>query len=145
MITAVKFLLSLILLLYQAIPRPVYGMDVFNTKPFRCLGDWRELEWTNEGEDIRIYNAQLWMGMYKDAVSDLGFAVKRTSDDSLLFRGNWDHYANPVGINNQIVQHDFSPNYFELKNGDSLRLYYTCSDMGGDAVGHIIVTVWYTK
>jgi len=118
----------------------VYGKDVFNTKPFQC-GEQFHTQWVNDIGDIKIYNAQLWMGMYEGNVSDLGYQVHRVSDSSLLYRGNWDHYENPVGIDGQIHMMEFSPNYFSLSKGDALELWYKCNS----GTGHIIVTIWFTQ
>lgn len=120
----------------------LFGLDVFNTKPFEC-GKQFHTEWINDVGDIKIFQSQLWMGMYQGNVGDLGYQVHRVSDSSLLFRGNWDHYAEPVGIDGQLHMMNFTPNYFELREGDSLELWYKCQTPGD--VAHIIVTIWYLK
>lgn len=141
-----KFLLGLVLFFALISPpttqgQSVYGLDVFNTKPFEC-GTQYHTRWENKIGDMKIYQSQLWLGMYPGNVSDFGYQVHRVSDSSLLYRGNWDHYADPTGLNGQIHAMNFTPNYFELKQGDSLELWYKCQNKGD--VGHVIVTIWYT-
>lgn len=118
----------------------LFGLDVFNTAPFDC-GEQFHTRWVNQIGDIKIYQAQLWMGMYQGNVGDLGYQVHRVSDSSLLYRGNWDHYAEPVGIDGQLHTMNLTPNYFELKQGDALELWYKCQNPGD--VAHIIVTIWF--
>lgn len=120
--------------------RDLFGLDVFNTKPFEC-GEQFHTQWVNEIGDLRIYQAQLWMGMYPGNVSDFGYQVHRVSDSSLLYRGNWDHYADPTGVDGQLHLLNFTPNYFFLAKGDALELWYKCQNAGD--IGHIIVTVWF--
>ena len=136
-------LLMLLVLGWQSQPpagQDLYGLDVFNTGPFEC-GEQFHTQWVNDRGDIRIYNAQLWMGMYRGNISDLGYQVHRVSDSSLLYRGNWDHYAEPTGIDSQLHMMDLAPNYLELRQGDALELWYMCQTPGD--VGHVIVTIWY--
>ncbi len=138
-----KKILFIVLMMFLLSDQPsgVYGKDVFNTKPFKC-GEQFHTQWVNDIGNIRIYNAQLWIGMYDGNVSDLSYQVHRVSDSSLLYRGNWDHYENPVGIDGQLHMMDFAPNYFSLSKGDTLELWYKCSNEG---TGHIIVTLWFTQ
>ena len=138
------FILLAAFLLLAFAPAPtgqdLYGLDVFNTKPFEC-GDQFHTRWVNDTGDIRIYQTQLWMGMYVGNVSDLSYQVHRVSDSSLLYRGNWDHYADPVGIDGQLHMLNFTPNFISLKKGDALELWYKCQV----GTGHIIVTLWYAQ
>lgn len=120
----------------------VYGLDVFNTKPFECGVQFHEV-WTNDIGNIRIYQSQLWIGMYVGNVSDVSYQVHRMSDDSLLYRGNWDHYADPTGLDGQLHHLNFTPNYFELKKGDALDFWYKCQNEGDTA--HIIVTIYFSR
>lgn len=140
------YLLLLIVIIFSGFlapcEKPVYGVDVFNTGPFEC-GTQYHTRWTNDIGNIRIYTSQLWMGMYPGNKSDFGYQVHRVSDSSLLYRGNWDHYADPVGIDGQLHTMNFTPNYFKLKKGDALELWYKCQKQGD--IGHIIVTIWYSK
>lgn len=116
------------------------GIDVFNSKPFQC-GKQFHMKWVNEIGDIQIYIAQIWMGMYVGNVSDFGYQVNRLSDGSLIFRGNWDHYQDPTGIDGQLHTMNFTPNYMELKAGDALEFWYDCQTKGD--TGHAVVTIWY--
>ena len=90
-----------------------------------------------------IRKGQLWMGMNGGSIADLGFMVVRDRDKTFLFRGNWDHYAEPTGINDQIVDMDFSPDYILLTPFDTVTLYYHCQGFGSElGAGHIIVNLW---
>lgn len=122
--------------------KDLYGMDVFNTAPFSC-GEQYHTQWVNDRGNIQIYQAQLWLGMYVGNVSDFGYQVHRVSDSSLMYRGNWDHYADPTGLDGQLHMLNFTPNYFYLANGDALELWYKCQNTGH--VGHAILTIWYSK
>lgn len=114
----------------------LYGLDVFNTKPFAC-GEEKRIRWVNHLGDVRIYQSQVWMGMYAGDVADLAFQVN--AGDNILHRGNWDHYRDPSGINNQIQLMNWTPNYIELNNGEWLDFTYGCYKTG---TAEIVVTVW---
>jgi hypothetical protein len=120
----------------------LFGLDVINTNPFAC-GKQHHVQWVNDIGDLKIYQSQLWVGMYPGNVSDVGYQVHRVSDSSLLYRGNWDHYADPTGLDGQLHHLNFTPNYITLKEGDALELWYKCQRAGD--IAHIIVTVWFTK
>jgi hypothetical protein len=125
---------------------PLRSAEVFNTGPFACTGE-KQVQtalWKNDGGIKLVRKGQLWMGMYTGSVADLGFAVRNERDGTTLFRGNWDHYAEPAGINDQIVNMDFAPDYILLKPGDTLTLYYHCQSLGERMdTGHIIVNLWF--
>jgi hypothetical protein len=143
-----KNALGLILLAVFALgqlPMPLRSLEVFNTGAFECTREKtpRYTYWTNN--KIRLVRkGQLWMGMNGGTVADFGFAVRRERDKTMLFRGNWDHYAEPTGINDQIVDMDFSPDYILLLPGDKLALFHHCQSFGETpGAGHVIVTLWY--
>lgn len=118
---------------------PVQGADIFDTHVFQCGHEVRE-RWVNDLGDIRIYQSQVWMGMYAGDVADLSFQVN--TGDNILHRGNWDHYADPNGIQDQIQLMNWTPNYIVLKNGQSLDFAYGCYTKG---TAQIVITIWYTK
>jgi len=139
--------LALVLLFWNVPQRAksgqdLFGLDVFNTGPFQC-GQQFHTQWVNEMGDLKIYQSQLWVGMYPGNVSDVGYQVHRVSDSSLLYRGNWDHYADPTGLDVQLHLLNFAPNYFAIKKGDALELWYKCQNPGD--IAHIIVTVWFSQ
>jgi len=132
----------LLVLLFQSLP--LRSREIFNTGAFDCTREkkLRNETWTSEGIAI-VRKAQLWMGMNGGTVADFGFALARARDKTLLFRGNWDHYAEPNGINDQIVTMDFTPDYILLMPGDAVTLYYHCQSFGDElGAGHVIVNVW---
>lgn len=138
---AVVIALCFIMLFQQF---PLRSTEIFNTSGFACTREkkYRMLTWENDRFRV-IRKGQLWMGMITGSVSDLGFALERDSDNTFLFRGNWDHYHEPSGINDQVVDMDFSPDYIFLAPGDSLSLYYHCQDVGDtNGEGNIIVNIW---
>lgn len=120
------------------------AQEIFNTGGFDCDKELRSLEWKNNtGRDIKIRMADLWMGMNVGSVADFNFLVQRDSDRTTLFKGAWDHYADPTGINDQLIQKSFSPNHILLKQDQLLRLWYRCESFDGPTKGHVIVTIWY--
>lgn len=135
------FTLALFLLAVSPTPsgHPVRGVDIFDTHVFKC-GQEEHMRWVNDLGDIRIYQSQVWMGMYAGDVADLSFQVN--ARQNILHRGNWDHYADPVGINNQIQLMNWTPNYIELKNGQWIDLIYGCYKTG---TAQVVVTVWYSR
>jgi hypothetical protein len=91
-----------------------------------------------------VRKGQLWMGMNGGTIADLGFMVVRDRDETFLFRGNWDHYAEPTGIQDQIVDMDFTPDYVLLFPGETITLYYHCLSLGKSlGAGHVIVNLWF--
>jgi hypothetical protein len=123
---------------------PLSSKEVFNTGAFDCTREkeLQTLTWENKTPRI-IRKGQLWMGMSGGTIADLGFMVVRDRDQTFLFRGNWDHYAEPSGINDQIVDMDFSPDYVLLLPGETLTLYYHCQSFGEHlGQGHVIVNLW---
>ena len=129
-------------LLFQQLP--LSSREVFNTASFVCATDkeWHELKWTNKGLSV-IRRGQLWLGMNVGTIADFGFAVERDRDHTFLFRGNWDHYAEPGGISDQYIDMNFAPDYILLLPGETMTLYYHCMSMGADlGAGHIIVNLW---
>lgn len=139
-------LLLLAFLLLAASPAPtgsdLFGLDVFNTGAFEC-GEQHHTQWVNDIGNVRVYQAQLWLGMYPGNVSDFSYQVHRVSDGSLLYRGNWDHYRDPTGLDGQLHLMNFTPNYFYLAQGDALEIWYKCQNVGD--VGHVIVTIWFSQ
>jgi hypothetical protein len=117
----------------------VQGVDIFDTHVFQC-GQEEHVRWVNDLGDIRIYQSQVWMGMYAGDVADLSFQVN--THDNILHRGNWDHYADPTGITDQIQLMNWTPNYIDLKNGAPLDFIYGCYKKG---TAQIVVTLWYAK
>lgn len=135
-------LLVCLILLFQQLP--LHSEEAFNTTPFDCTNSqtWRKETFPNSGLVI-VRRAQLWLGMGGGTVADFGFALERDRDHTFLFRGNWDHYRDPAGINDQLVDMDFSPDYILLLPGDSLTIYYQCQNFGSTpGTGHVIVNLW---
>ena len=129
-----KLLLSLALFL-SACSRPLTSIEL-NSQAFVCDGQWRSV--SVEGR-FHITQAELWMGMYVNSIADFGYALS-TENDVNIFRGNWDHYAEPTGIQDQLVERNFAPNYVEAK---TLTLYFRCTSLNGTpTMGHVIVTVY---
>ena len=119
------------------------SIEVFNTDAFDCGEPIKSIEWKNDSDkDLMIRQAELWMGMYGKAIADFNFVVQRDSDRTNIFRGNWDHYAEPTGINDQILKADFSPDYVLISSGEIVRLWYKCTSFNGPTKGHVIVTLW---
>lgn len=134
-------LLALILLLQQL---PLRSDEAFNTAPFDCTHsqEWQSKTWANDGFSF-VRKAQLWLGMNDGTIADFGFALERDRDHTFFFRGNWDHYTNPSGIQDQYVTMDFAPDYILLLPGETVTLYYHCQSFGEEAgAGHIIVNLW---
>jgi len=121
------------------------SIEVFNTGPFECNQNLQGVLWRNDAGSKYIRRGELWLGMNAGSRSDLTFVVQRQSDQTNLFRGNWDHYADPTGIGDQMIAADFAPDYIEMARGDTLILYYRCVDLADapPGAGHIIVTLWY--
>lgn len=134
-------LLAFLLLAVSPAPQgqPVRGVDIFDTHVFRC-GQEEHVRWVNDLGDIRIYQSQVWMGMYAGDVADLSFQVN--THDNILHRGNWDHYQDPDGLPNQIQLMNWTPNYVLLKNGEPLDFIYGCYKEG---TAQVVVTVWYSS
>jgi hypothetical protein len=137
-----KVLAALILLLLMFQQLPLSSREAFNTDAFDCSPDktWHEMKWSGGLSIIR--KGQLWLGMNSGTVADFGFAVERDRDHTFLFRGNWDHYAEPSGISDQYVDMDFAPDYILLLPGEKLTLYYYCQTFGGSGAGQAIVNLW---
>lgn len=134
--------LILLVLLFQSLP--LRSNEIFNTGAFDCTREkkLREMVWESESIVV-VRKAQLWMGMNGGTVADFGFMLVRARDKTFLFRGNWDHYAEPNGINDQIVDMNFAPDYILLLPGDEVTLYYHCQSFGEAlGAGHVIVNVW---
>lgn len=129
------------MLMFQQLP--LSSKEIFNTGAFACTREkqLRTTEWTAPYPMI-VRKGQLWMGMYTNSIADLGFMVVK-ENKTFLFRGNYDHYAEPTGINDQIVDMDFSPDYIFLRPGEELTLYYHCQDLTEkEGAGHVIVNLW---
>lgn len=115
------------------------GVDVFDTGVFKC-GKEKRARWVNDLGDIKIYQSQVWMGMYAGDVADLWAQVN--TGGNLLHRGNWDHYADPTGITDQIQLMNWTPNYIDLRNGETLDFTYGCYKTG---TAQVVVTIWYAQ
>ena len=136
-------LLALLLALEPAMP--LRSEEVFNTLAFDCTREKKlnTLTWTNTGIKL-VRKGQLWMGMNKGTIADFGFMVVRDRDKTFFFRGNWDRYAETTGINDQIVEMDFAPDYILLLPGETVTLYYHCQSFGEAlGAGHVIVNLWF--
>src|SRR5687767_12823232 len=98
-------LMVLLILLFQQLP--LQSHEVFNTGAFECTREKKlqTITWRTYGFMV-VRKGQLWMGMNGGTIADLGFMVVRDRDETFLFRGNWDHYAEPTGIQDQIVDMD---------------------------------------
>lgn len=123
---------------------PLRSREIFNTQAFECTREKKlqTMTWTNYGIWF-VRKGQLWLGMNGGTVADLGFMVVRDWDKTFLFRGNWDHYAEPTGINDQIVDVNFSPDYILLLPFQTVTLYYHCQSFGESlGAGHVIVNLW---
>lgn len=139
-----KYLIIIIALLALLLPLPLRSSEIFNTGAFECTREksLRTMTWESNGFWL-VRKGQLWMGMNGGTNADLGFFVTRDRDNTFFFRGNWDHYAEPTGINDQIVNMDFSPDYILVTPFDTLTLYYHCQSFGERlGAGHIIVNLW---
>ena len=136
-------ILLLLLSPFQPVPQgqALYGMDVFDSGTFTC-GEEHQARWVNHGGALRIHQSQVWMGMYAGDVADLWVQVHRTPDGSLLHRGNWDHYADPTGIIDQIQLMNWTPNYILLLPGQALVFTYGCAKQG---TAQVVVTIWYSR
>jgi hypothetical protein len=137
-----KTILSLLLAMFAIAPpissgNALYSMEI-NTEPFWCDGKWKSIE-TAPGIEVR--RAELWMGMDVGSVADMNFVLVGDNEVN-IFRGNLDHYAEPTGIDSQIVSADFRPDYI---SASMLTLYYRCQSFKGKTHGHLIATVWYYK
>lgn len=136
------FLLALLIILFQQLP--LHSDEAFNTGAFECANsqEWHEMKWANDGFSF-VRKAQLWLGMNDGTVADFGFAVERDRDHTFLFRGNWDHYNDPGGIQDQYVTMDFAPDYILLLPGETVTLYYHCQSFGESVgAGQVIVNLW---
>lgn len=122
------------------------GLDIFNSGPFKCdpTAEVRhEAEWVNDIRNIRIYNANLWMGASVDAVADVGM-IAYLDNRSILFHENWDRYANPTGFSVDAL--NLSPNYMSVRKGESVNFVYWCHNFDQlPSRGHVIVTVWFAE
>lgn len=108
-----------------------------------CDGVEREQLYPNpEGRTIYIKQAQLWFGMTLGGRSDFFAQVDKGDDTTVLLFTNWDHYDEPTGFSNYIVK--YSPDWFTLGAGESLRLRYNCTNIGGSPTAHEMLTIWYT-
>jgi len=135
-------LIVCLILLFQQLP--LHSEEIFNTGAFDCTNSkkWREETYPISGLMI-VRRAQMWLGMGGGTVADFGFALERDRDHTFFFRGNWDHYADPHGINDQLIDMDFSPDYILLLPGDELKIYYQCQNFGSaPGTGHVIVNLW---
>lgn len=135
--------------------------QVINSEPFpaQLWGDPRSYtkDWVNTGgSTVRVWRAQLWMGMDIRGRGDLWGTVSRISDGSPLLVTNWDRYAEPTNVHN--LEADYAPNWFDVAPGDGLRLTYGCrafliSRLFTIAItlgllpmrGHEAVTIFYTE
>jgi len=125
------------------IGQPVQSTTVFDTGPFAC-DQARQWTWVAP-TGMHIKQAETWQGMDMGARADFSVVLYRQSDQSFIFRHNWDHYAEPTGNNDQLVSRNFEPDYLFLAAGDSLVLDSVCIPYAGPTRGHIIVTIWYTE
>jgi hypothetical protein len=135
---------SILIFFIVSLGLPLRSREIFNTGAFDCTREkeLRTLTWKNTGFTF-VRKAQLWLGMDVGTVADFGFMLVRDRDKTFLARGNWDHYAEPNGINGQIVDMDFAPDYILLLPGNTLTLYYHCQAFGADLnQGHAIVNLW---
>ena len=136
-------LFILVVLLSQQLP--LRSVEIFNTQAFDCTREkeLRVLHWRTWLPRV-VRRAELWMGMNGGTNADLGYMVVRDRDNTFLFRGNWDHYADPHGINDQLVVSDLAPDYILLLPGETVTLYYHCQSFGERlGAGHIIVNLWF--
>ena len=141
-IETIVLLIFVVLALQQL---PLRSAEIFNTQAFDCTRE-KELNvatWRNDGFRI-VRRAELWMGMNGGTVADLGYMVVRDRDKTFLFRGNWDHYLDPHGINDQLLVSDLAPDFILLLPGETVTLYYHCQSFG-EALGkgHVIVNLWF--
>lgn len=142
LILLVDFILVMVLLFQQL---PLRSKEIFNTAAFDCTREkiMQTVTWRNWSVRI-VRRAELWMGMNGGTVADFGYAVVRDSDRTFLARGNWDHYADPHGINDQLVVTELAPDYILLLPGETITLYYHCQSFGETlGQGHVIVNLWF--
>jgi len=136
-------LLILLVLVFQQLP--LSSVEAINTDSFDCTTaskKWKSETWVSDRLSF-VRRGQLWLGMGGGTVADFGFAMERDRDHTFLFRGNWDHYADPNGIGDQIVDMNFAPDYILLLPGEKVTLYYHCQSFGKTAgTGHIMVNFW---
>ena len=141
---AVLLLAVLLAACAPAAGQPLTQATVFETGPFDC--DRQTLTWTWEAsQDTYIRQAESWQGMDMGAVADFSVILARRSDGAMLFRHNWDHYADPTGVGDSIVQRQLAPDSFLVRAGDALILSSTCLPYPGPTHGHIIIDIWYTE
>jgi hypothetical protein len=120
------------------------SMQIFNTGPFACDGTAHIFDRAIT-QTIKIRKAEFWQGMDFGSRADFSGNLYRISDYSPLFGFNWDHYADPSGLNDQIGKQDFAPDYMLIEAGDTLEISSICNSFAGETRGHIIVTIWYYK
>jgi hypothetical protein len=123
---------------------PLHSREIFNTGAFACTRQKvLQTQTWHVTVPTLVRKGQLWMGMNGGTIADFGFMLVRDRDNTFLFRGNWDHYAEPSGINDQIMDMDLSPDYILLLPGDNVTLYYHCQSFGLTlGAGHVIVNLW---
>ena len=126
------------------------GIQIIDTGPFPARFNRIEnhtFAWKNEtGSTLRIWQADIWMGMDIMGKGDFWFRLIRESDGSLLSLTSWDHYQDPTGPHS--VHMDYAPNWIDLIPND--RLILVCGARRWNPIwpivqrGHVSVTIWVT-
>lgn len=121
------------------------GRAIVSTGAFPCDGTLRTTRWTNSEGTLYLRKASLWAGMSYNGKADYDGSVYRESDGSLVIHFAWDHYGNPSGPH--TITQDFSPDFMELAQGDSLVLQSWCHRAGGgrDPQGAHVLSIWWSE
>ncbi len=100
---------------------------------FACpvAGATQTTSWFNNlGYPIRVTHGYVWIGEDMGGRSDTPFWLSNVSHDVYAVT-NWDHYAEPTGMNSNIRDFDARPGYFVVSPNDEVRLTESCTPSNG--------------
>lgn len=139
-------ILSILVLWGNVMADPLTATQPLNSGAFNCDGVVRTVRWTNNLGPIRIVGANLWQGMQMGAKADFLATVWIEGGLGLLlvFGTGWDHYSEPTHPVDTLRW--FAPHWFDLADGENLRMDYGCVNYGRMPTGgHAATTIWYTR
>lgn len=94
-------------------------------------------DWVNNGAPIEVPSGWIWIGVasppggltgsWLGGMADISYLLQDISSGTILAWSNWDHYANPVGINDDVAPFNWQPNYVLVNTGDDVRFTMACA------------------
>lgn len=122
-------------------------MDLTSFQPFPYFvypaanDAYTTVTWANtSGRTLKVRKAYLWTGIDLGGVCDTDVSVRRASDQTLLCRVAWDHYAQPTAESGKVF--DFGDNYITILPGESLTMTYMTNGFGNHFNAAHICELW---